>query len=248
MRTAGNRQFGFYRKWHVPVFRPIALALAAIAFGSVLANAQAARTRRKPVAAKKPAAALKQTVAPQAPEVPKPPDWPVNDQPKEATIVWNSHGLRVDASNSSLQQILKDVATATGTKISGLDSDQRIFGAYGPGPARNVLSQLLDGSGYNVLMIGDRGQGTPRQVVLSKAPTGPAPAPPPGSNSNVEDNSSTEVEEPQPQPQPEPPPAAPNNGFVPGAQPRTPQQILQEMQQRQQRIEQMQQQPNANPQ
>ncbi len=248
MHTAGNGQLDLSRTRHVPVCRLIALALAAVALGSALANAQAARTRKKPVAAKKPAAALQQTAAPQKPEIPKPPDWPVNDQPKEATIVWNSHGLRIDAANSSLQQILKDVATATGAKISGLSSDQRIFGAYGPGPARDVLSQLLDGSGYNVLMIGDRGQGTPRQIVLSKAPTGPAPTPPAGASPSSDDNSSADVEEPQPPPQPEPPPATPNNGFSPGAQPRTPQQLLQEMQQRQQRIEQMQQQPNANPQ
>ncbi len=55
-----------------------------------------------------------------------------------------------------------------------MGQDQRIFGAYGPGPARDVLSQLLDGSGYNVLMIGDQGQGTPRRIVLSARPAGPA--------------------------------------------------------------------------
>jgi hypothetical protein len=150
--------------------------------------------------------------------------------------------LRIDAANSSLQQILNDVATATGARISGLNSDPRIFGTYGPGPARDVLSQLLDGSGYNVLMIGDRGQGTPRQVLLSRQPTGPAPIPPPSASPSYEDNSSADVEEPQPPPQPEP--AAPNTSIGPGTQPRTPQQILQEMQQRQQRIEQMQQQTN----
>lgn len=248
MHIAENRQLDLSRTQRVPVYRAIALALAAIALGSALGDAQAPHTRKKPVAAKKPPAALQQTTTPQEPVAPKPPDWPVNDQPRQATVVWNSHGLRIDASNSSLQQILKEVTTATGVKISGLNSDQRIFGSYGPAPARDVLSQLLDGSGYNVLMIGDRGQGTPRQVVLSKQPTGPAPPAMNSPSESSDDNSSADVEEPQPPPQPEPPPAAPNNGFGPGAQPRTPQQILQEMQQRQQRIEQMQQQPNANPQ
>ncbi len=156
-------------------------------------------------------------------------------------MVWNSHGLRIDAANSSLQQILKDVSTATGAKVSGLGADQRIFGTYGPGSARDVLSELLDGSGYNVLMIGEQGQGTPRQVVLSKQPTGPAPPPSTSNNSSQgsDEGGSADVEEPQP------PPQQPQNmppGFGPGAQPRTPQQILQEMQQRQQQIEQMQQQ------
>ena len=48
-----------------------------------------------------------------------------------------------------------------------MGADERIFGTYGPGPARDVLSQLLDGSGYNVLMVGDRGAGTPRRIVLT---------------------------------------------------------------------------------
>ena len=186
---------------------------------------------------------------------PKPPDWPANDKPGDATVAWNSKGLRIEAANSSLQQILKDVATATGAKVTGLSADQRIFGTYGPGQARDVISQLLDGSGYNILMIGDRGQGTPREIVLSRQPTGPASGSANNSGSNNDDSSNADVEEPppppppmppqqqQPQPQPNPP-----NGFNPGMQPRTPQQILQEMQQRQQQIEQQQQQQRTNPQ
>jgi hypothetical protein len=162
--------------------------------------------------------------------------------------------LRIDAANSSLQQILKDVSAATGAKVSGMGADQRIFGTYGPGPTREVLSQLLDGSGYNVLMIGDQGQGTPRQIVLSRQPTGPAMRSM-GNNSSQssDDGNSADVEEPQPPPQqlqpesPQPPQNQPA-GFGPGAQPRTPQQILQEMQQRQQQIEQTQQQQRTNPQ
>jgi hypothetical protein len=193
--------------------------------------------------------------APVPPEqvVPKPPDWPANDRPAEAKVAWNSKGLRVDAANSSLQQILKDVATATGAKVSGLSSDQRVFGTFGPGTTRDVISQLLDGSGYNVLMIGDQGQGTPRQIVLSKQPNGPAPMVTNNSAASNDDSGSADVEEPPP---PQPPPPQPQqlpqqngpNGFTPGMQPRTPQQILQEMQQRQQQIEQQQQQQRTNPQ
>jgi hypothetical protein len=133
---------------------------------------------------------------------------------------------------------MKDVATATGASVDGLNSDQRIFGSYGPGPARDVLSQLLDGSGYNVVMIGDIGQGTPRHIMLSSQPKGPAP--PVASNQNTADENS-DVTEDQPQPPPQAPPAI-RNGFNQGMPPRTPQQIMQEMQQRQQQIEQIQQQ------
>ena len=70
-----------------------------------------------------------------APKLEKP-KWPAFDQPAQASVVWDSHGLSIDATNSSLQQILKDVSTATGVKIDGVTSDQRVFGAYGPGQAR----------------------------------------------------------------------------------------------------------------
>ncbi len=122
------------------------------------------QSRRKPTASH---AVPVPAPAPVVPEPPKPPDWPVNDRPTAATVTWNSQGLSIQASNSSLQQILTDVSTLTGTKIQGLGADQRIYGTYGPSSARQILMQLFDGSGYNVLMIGDQGQGTPRQIVLS---------------------------------------------------------------------------------
>jgi hypothetical protein len=159
--------------------------------------------------------------------------------------VWNSQGLRIEASNSSLSQILKDVAQATGTKVVGLGSDDRIFGSYGPGTARDVLNELLDGSGYNVLMIGDQGQGTPREIVLSAQSKGETPATINGQTASNDENTDAEEQTPQPQqPQQLQPPPPIRNGFTPGAPPRTPQQIMQEMQQRQQ----LQMQQGNNPQ
>jgi hypothetical protein len=177
---------------------------------------------------------------PPAPVVPPPPDWPTNDPPAAATVVYDSHGLFIAASNSSLAQILKDVSTDTGAKVEGLGTDQRIFGTYGPGPARDVLSQLLDGSGYNILMVGDRGQGTPRRIVLS-AQGGSATqntannAPPPS-------NDDTDAEQPAPEPEVEQPPPPPNNTGPP-VPIRTPQQMMQEVQQRQQQQQNGQQPP-----
>lgn len=245
----------------VPVRRIAAVLLTVMTLGVAIASADQSSAPKAPATTQKPTArARKQTVAakPSPASVQTPasvqadpplPLWPANDHPNDATIVWNSRGLRIDASNSSLQQILREVSTDIGVKITGLNGDLRVFGTYGPGAARDVLSQLLDGSGYNVLMVGELGQGTPRQVVLTKQPTGPAP-PVANSPNSGNDDSSADVEEP-PQPQ-APPPQPPNmpSGFGPGSQPRTPQQILQEMQQRQQQIEQQQlqqQQQRANP-
>jgi len=123
--------------------------------------------------------------------------------------------------------------TATGAKVDGLSADQRVFGDYGPGQARDVLSQLLQGSGYNVIMIGDQGGGAPRQILLSLRQTGTDQ---PAARNNPSANDEDDVEEAQPQP---PEPIINRPGFPVGA-PRSPQQIMQEMQQRQQQLQQQQ--------
>jgi hypothetical protein len=161
------------------------------------------------------------------------PKWPVNEKPSPAAIVWDSHGLRIDAQNSSLHQILEDVATATGAKLEGMGSDERIYGAYGPGQVRDILSQLLEGSGYNILMVGDQGQGAPRQIVLSSRHTAEAPVQASGAPAADQDDDA-DTEEPPPPAQTQPVRPA----FAPGTQPRTPQQVMQEMQQRQQMMQQ----------
>jgi hypothetical protein len=156
-----------------------------------------------------------------------------------ASVTWDSRGLRIDAANSSLQQILSDVATATGAKVQGMATDQRVFGDYGPGPAREVLSQLLNGSGYNILMIGDQGQGAPLQIVLTPRPSGSA-APSPNTQANgFDDSADSDVDEQPSQPLP-----AIRPGFGPGAPIRTPQQVMEEMQQRQQEMQRRQNPPD----
>jgi hypothetical protein len=201
---------------------------------------------RKPVHRKKPSAAHLVTPAaavPEKPPEPETPDWPVNDKPGDASVVWDSQGLRIEAQNSSLQQILNDVAAATGATVEGLDTDERIFGAYGPGQARVVLSQLLEGSGYNVIMIGDQGQGTPRQILLSSR-SGAGKAPAAGDKPGANEAQPPAADE---DPDADDPDAPPVNRPRP-IRPRNPQQILEEMQQRQQRQQNQQGQPPANPQ
>ena len=204
-------------------------------------TAPAVHGRKRAAAAHAVKAAAEAPVTPQTPATPPAPVWPMNEKANEASITWDSHGLRIMASNSSLKQILSDVTTATGTTIDGLNTDQRIFGSYGPGEPREVLSQLLRGSGYNVLMIGDQGQGVPRHVVLSTARVTDAAGAHSQQAAGGEEDSDTADDQQQPQPPQQMPPNL-NNGYNPGAAPRTPQQIMQEMQQRQQ----MQQ--RANPQ
>ena len=240
------------------ILRNILLSAAVFAMASAISlQAQTPAAESTPV--HKPAHPRKHTpahaaapdpvVAPPVvvPLVAEKPNWPAFADAAEATIVWNNKGLSIDAANSSLQQILKDVSTATGIKVDGISSDQRIFGAYGPGRAADVLSQLLQGSGYNVLMIGDLAPGTPRQIILSTRQAGASqPQPRTNQSGNQEENEQEEqvVQEPEPQPQPQVQPIPPRPGFPPGAPPRTPQQ-MEEM--RQQRQQQQQQQPNDQP-
>jgi hypothetical protein len=183
------------------------------------------------------------------------PNWPVNDKPGPASVIWDATGLRINASNSSLQQILSEVSTETGTKVEGMGADQRVYGVYGPGQARDVLSQLLQGSGYNILLAGDIGHGAPRQIVLSPRQSNSG-GPQASMNRPPQDQDEDAPEPPEEQPQPPIQPPQTQNPVRPGfggpnGPIRTPQQIMEEMQQRQLLQQQQQQQmqlQQANPQ
>lgn len=206
-----------------------------------------AHSHRRPVAALAHSPAP-QTVAPATPPAPETPAWPANEKPTPATVTWDSHGLCIEASNSSLAQILEDVSTATGTKVEGFDADQRIFGVYGPGPARDVLSQLLQGSGYNVLLVGDQGQGTPREIVLSGRHAGSSGSPTTASNAAPANAGDEDVDAEEPQ-QPMPGRRGVSPGMAPGGPALTPQQAEEMQQQMMQRQVhgQQQGQPATNP-
>jgi hypothetical protein len=137
---------------------------------------------------------------PFAPVPPPAPAWPINEAPGQAHVTWDSHGLKIEASNSSLDQILHEVSGDTGVKVEGFNKDERIFGTYGPGPAREVLSSLLDGSAYNVLIIGGTGNAPPSRLVLSTSTPASQQVNTPQNN-----NQAAEEEEPEEPPQPEQP-------------------------------------------
>lgn len=100
--------------------------------------------------------------------------------------------LTVDAHNSELSAILSDVARTSGMTIDGQQSDARVFGVYGPASPREVLTELLDGAGYNFMMVGATPGGAPRELLLSARTKGPAApasasaeaAPPPSDDGN----------------------------------------------------------------
>jgi hypothetical protein len=168
--------------------------------------------RHKLTAQKVPAPAA--TPVPATPPAPETPNWPINGQAAPATIAWNRPELRIDATNSSLQQILTQVSAATGAEFQGLEKDERVFGAFGPGETRDILSQVLQGTGYNFVMVGDQGQGVPRQIILSarsaSKPSQPGARP---AAQEPEDDVVADYPQPEPQPQQQPPPV--RAGFPP---------------------------------
>src|SRR5277367_2227906 len=50
---------------------------------------------------------------PVRPPDPPPPDWPANAKATAASVDWSGRLLTINAANSSLEQILHDVSTAT---------------------------------------------------------------------------------------------------------------------------------------
>jgi hypothetical protein len=217
-------------------------------------------TPRPPTAPRNPAAAPAPGPAPFAPAT-EPSAAPVTSAPslldkpaQPAKITLSGGRLSVTADNSSLTDILHQLASTSGMTIDGLDKDTRVFGTYGPADPHEVLSMLLDGAGYNVLMLGDTDTGTPRQLVLTVRNNGPLTQQPQQPvNTMAEQDDDQDESMPlnnnppagEIQPHPPMPPTQPqnSNGTV-----KSPQQILQEMQQMRQQRQQQQQDQESNPQ
>ena len=132
-------------------------------------------------------------------EVPLLPD---KQSPNRARVSWDGGNLTIEASNSSLEQILHQVAAITGARLEGPIRDQRVFGTYGPGPGCDVLSKLLAGSGENVVMLGSREAGAPLAIVLSaRLPASTLKSANQGGSSNPVHGERAEQLEPEPRPE-----------------------------------------------
>jgi len=103
-----------------------------------------------------------------------------------ATVLLKGGMLTVQANNSELRQVLEDVSRESGMAIQGRVRDGRIFGSYGPGEPSSVLTELLSGQGYNILIVGGGPQGAPRQLLLTDRSAGPSLPPPTAVQNNAE--------------------------------------------------------------
>ncbi|HEY3988666.1 MAG TPA: hypothetical protein VGM02_05150 [Acidobacteriaceae bacterium] len=131
-----------------------------------------------------------------------------------ATVTARNNELMVNADNSSLAQILHQVSSATGMQLDGLGGDERVFGNFGPGAPREVLTSLLNGTSYNIMMVGDLPNGAPRELLLTSKAAGEPPAPAAktneaNGNADASDDAGNDDSEETPPMQYTPPPNAP---------------------------------------
>jgi len=105
----------------------------------------------------------------------------------KAEVEYTGGLLSVSANNSSLNQILRDIARLTGMKITGGVAEDRVFGAYGPAPASQVLTSLLDGGTSNVMIV-ENAAGGPAELVLTPRTGGPTPPSPESVTAQYRDN------------------------------------------------------------
>ena len=120
----------------------------------------------------------KPEAAPVAPSPAKPAPPPADQPANPATIDFSNGLLSIRAQNSSLVSILNQISRQTGLVIEGLSHDARMYGQYGPGNISSTLSALLDGSGYNFVIVGGGTAHSTTQLILSTGSGGRAPSPP----------------------------------------------------------------------
>ena len=215
---------------------PAVLLCCAVALPLCAANAQTSAVARPAHSPALPA---------QTPAAPEPP--PVTDAAPARVTLANGQ-LTVSAQNSDLTAILRQIANVSGMSIDGLGKTTRVFGTYGPGDPRDVLTDLLAGSGYNFVMLGGGTGSAPAKLVLTERSADPPPsasvAPASADDTSAADNGDTEQEPLGPGAIPHPSPQ-----FTDTTDPQTrAQQNLQRLQQMHDQMLQQQQQQQANPQ
>lgn len=180
------------------------------------------------------------------------PQVPLDAIPAVAPQVSYENGLlTIVAPNSTLGDILRGVRKHTAAEIEiPPTANERVVTRLGPAPAREVMAELLNGSRFNYILLGspENSNALVRVVLVAKTPDTPPGQPAQAGNGatptpvanaadaaaeaaeeatdDSADQSAAEAEQPAPTPE------------QPGV--KTPQQLLQEMQQRQMLLQQQQ--------
>jgi hypothetical protein len=100
---------------------------------------------------------------------------PLDQIPSSVPLVdFKNHQLTITSRNSTLGDILRAVHTQTGAEIEmPSNSTERVVGYFGPGPARDVLASLLNGSHFNYVLLGAAGNSSVLDRVILITKSGP---------------------------------------------------------------------------
>jgi len=94
-----------------------------------------------------------------------------------AKVSYQGGLLTISAQNSTLGEILRDVRKLTGASIEippGASTNERVVTHLGPGPPRDVMAVLLNGSSFNYVMLGSNSDPAAiSSVVLMAKPSSP---------------------------------------------------------------------------
>jgi hypothetical protein len=164
--------------------------------------------------------------------------------------------LSVESTNARLSDILNAIRARTGIQFEGLSPGQekdRVAGKFGPAPADQVLTSLLQGSHFDYVIIGmPENPSLVQRVILT--PTSGAVAAAPGAqpvqraeSDDDDDSGDDSSAEPSNQTQGAQQPPAQGAQF-PGRGPKSAEQLLNELKQMQQQAQQNQQQQQNQPQ
>ncbi|MGB8064284.1 MAG: hypothetical protein WCF26_20520 [Candidatus Sulfotelmatobacter sp.] len=212
----------------------------------------------------------KKVQQPPPPPLPSGPTGPVQQIPLDSIaavppqVSFQNNQLTIVAANSTLADILRAVRKQTGAEIDIPPAPDRVVTHLGPGPARAVVAELLNGSRFNYVLLGSPADDAvlTRVVLVAKSgpdvapsPAGAHPAPAATQANNAPEDAASDAEaeaseenmngDEAPPDQPAEPDQPANNGDQPAV--KTPQQVLQEMQQRQMQLQQQQQQGDQVP-
>src|ERR1022692_3172143 len=184
------------------------------------------------------------------------PQIPLDAIPAVAPQVSYQDGLlTIVAPNSTLGDILRGVRKHTAADIEiPATASERVVTRLGPGPAREVMAELLNGSRFNYILLGSPQDANllVRVVLVPKTPDTPSaeaaqannnPAGPQGAATVAADAPDADAPDETPDDSPD---QAAADAEQPAATPaeqhgvKTPQQMLQEMQQRQLQLQQQQ--------
>ena len=89
-------------------------------------------------------------------------------------ITFSGGNLTINAPNSTLGDILRAVRNQTGATVDVPgNATERVIGRFGPGPARDVLTTLLNGTHFNYVLMGsETDPGALMNVILTAKSSG----------------------------------------------------------------------------